>query len=135
MPIMSIAAGGSIHQSIHPDFSCKSDWDPNRTVILNVQILNAELFEGVTGLPPPTSPITASTYADEGMPYYMMYDEIASSISGNFALVKSVAELDKDKGTDASTKAAAEVANNTHNPIITLNSNGPLLPFRHISDI
>lgn len=147
-PEMTVAAGGLINQSIIRDMSPIGTWDADRTVLFNVQIVNASLFPLITDLPAPTTPITAQSYADVDLPYFKIYDEQPSGISGDFADVKSVAQIDNSKTTDAAKLAAEEVNQATNNPIILLDKNGrrllqessiavqlsndePRLPFRY----
>ena len=54
------------------------------------------MFQQVTGKAPPSTPISAKTYADQGLPFYKIYGE-TSSIKGDFNGIKSVKELDKIK--------------------------------------
>ena len=41
--------------------------------ILNVQILDAASVRLVTGLPPPPTPVSAETYAENDLPFYRMW--------------------------------------------------------------
>ena len=93
---LGIAAGGSIQQTIRNDTCAPDTWHKEALIVFNVQILNADVFEFVTGRQPPTSPITAQTYAALGLPFFTLEDK-PSGISGTFDNVKSVAELDGDK--------------------------------------
>jgi hypothetical protein len=96
---MSLAAGGLIKQSINADNYPPSIWDRDNSVLLNVQLLNSESFQAVTGLEPPASPIDAKTYAAYGMPFYDIWNEDLTGVKGNFGVVKSVAMLDESLGT------------------------------------
>ncbi|KAJ4348715.1 uncharacterized protein N0V89_010093 [Didymosphaeria variabile] len=89
---MSIAAGGKIKQAIHAD-TYSNEWLSDRTTVFNVQILNSAAYKVVTGNPPPSKPICAQTYAENGMPFFAIYEE-PSGISGDFGMVKSVAQID-----------------------------------------
>jgi hypothetical protein len=89
---MSIAAGGRIKQVIQKD-TYPNNWLSNQTTVFNVQILNSAEYKSVTGNQPPSKPIDAQTYADNGMPFFDMYEE-PSGISGDFSMVKSVAQID-----------------------------------------
>jgi hypothetical protein len=100
---MSLAAGGLIKQSINADKYPPSIWDRDNAVLLNVQLLNSENFQAITGCEAPTSPVDAKTYATYGMPFYDIWNEELSGVQGNFGMVKSVAMLDEgletgDKG-------------------------------------
>lgn len=67
---MAIAPGGLIDQSIVEDPYTASGWDSKRTIMFNVQILSSDVFQTVTGLEPPKTPVTARTYAEHGLPFY-----------------------------------------------------------------
>src|SRR6202043_271287 len=77
---MSLAAGGLIKQSINTDNYPPSIWDRDNSVLLNVQLLNSESFQAVTGFEPPASPIDAKTYAAYGMPFYDIWNEELSGV-------------------------------------------------------
>jgi len=88
---MAVAAGGLIKQSIHRDTYPPDSWDPSSTIVFNVQILNAEIFESVTGRVSPGSPPDWKTYTKSGGCFFDI-PEAASSLSGNFGGVKSVGQ-------------------------------------------
>jgi ubiquitin len=120
-PEMGIGAGGSIRQTTVKDPYEPHVWDPDGATIFNIQILNYAVFESVTGMEPPESPITARTYAEHGFPHYEIYNEQPSGIKGDFSGVKSVAEKDLD-GVPTMEKANAvwEVMESTNNPVVLL---------------
>ena len=72
---MRIAPGGLIYQTIARYTYSPNTWDLDRTTVFNVQILNAALFQKVTGALPPPSPISASTYAKLGLPFFELQEE------------------------------------------------------------
>lgn len=92
---MAIAAGGKIKQSIVRD-QLGEAWQSQRTTVFNVQILNSAVYKEVTGEDPPTKPLDVETYKEHGLPFYDMY-EGPSGVSGDFSMVKSVAQMDKKK--------------------------------------
>lgn len=134
---MGVASGGLIRQAIVKDTYDPTLWEPQNGIIFPVQILNSEGFEKVMGRPPPKTPVTATTYALHGLPYYSMYNEPVSNIRGFFQGLKSVNELDKEGKHDSSEKAKAsiKVSQNTFNPIVLLNHKGERVGFRTISDL
>lgn len=141
-PELALAAGGQIRQTVVRDTSAKEDWDPTKTVVFNVQLLNSTCFSAVTGLAPPTSPITVQMYKANHVPYFTIYNEQPTGIRGNFSGVKSVNTIDKTKTTPAAKRAVAEVDKSFTPPTVELTFDGILnrnlttiLPFRHISDI
>lgn len=95
---MSISAGGKIHQVIvHDPFARAPEiWDTEKSIIFNVQMLNASAFNQVTGMPTPETPISAETYAHHGFPFFKLFEE-ESGINGDWD-VKSVAQVDVEKG-------------------------------------
>ena len=93
---MGVAPGGLIKQCIIEDTHPASIWDRDRSVCFNVQILNSEMFQQVTGKAPPSTPISAKTYADQSLPFYKIYGE-TSTVKGDFDGIKSVKELEKVK--------------------------------------
>jgi hypothetical protein len=95
---MAIAAGGLIKQTIIKDDIPADEWDTDNSVLINVQLIDAAAFARITGFTPLPSPITASTYAKSGYPFYSMYEE-PSGIKGNFKGLKSIAEMEKGRAT------------------------------------
>ncbi len=94
---MGVAAGGKIEQVIHKDRADPKIWVTASTITIPVHILTTAMFRGVTGQKPPRCPISASTYADAGLPFFHLPEQ-PSSISGAFDGVKSVNELNVDRG-------------------------------------
>ena len=130
---MGIAAGGLIEQSILEDTNDPGVWEVNNGTIFNVQILNSAAFEAVTGKAPPETPVTAKTYAENGYPYYEIYDEKPSGIKGDFSGVQSVAEKDfQGIPTLEKAKAVAEVIEDTNNPVVLLDKTGGHTGFRPV---
>ena len=134
---MGVAAGGAIRQTVLRDQHHPRIWDSTHGTIFNVQIIDAEVFRNVTGLPPPPSPITAETYAEHGYPYFKIWDEKPSGVKGNFTGVKSVNEMDTEgKRSVQKEKAIAEVIKSTHNPVVLLGADGQRIKgFRAVSDM
>ena len=126
---MSVAAGGKIKQCIKPD-ELGTEWQPGRTTIFNVQILNSAVYHAVTGETPPTRPMTAKDYATHGFLFFELYEE-PSTIHGNFGKVKSIAQLDavEDEEVEPNTVAIGGGSVGLANP------NGPLREFRTVSDL
>jgi hypothetical protein len=93
---MGIAAGGKIVQTVCPDPNPDADWLTQRTTTFNVHILNSTAFKEVTNLSPPPTPISAKDYADAKLPFYKIWGEEATGIHGDFGVIKTVNELDKE---------------------------------------
>lgn len=93
---MGLAAGGRMKQKIYRDNYGLETWDRNHTSRLFVHLVNSQKWREITGEEAPHSPVTAKEYERSGMPWYDIYDEGASALSGAAALaqVKSVSELD-----------------------------------------
>lgn len=94
---MSIGAGGTINQVILADPYSPYSWDTEKTILFNVQLLDANCFKAVLGIDPPQTPITAATYAELGLPFYALY-EGASGVYGKTDLLKTVGDLDHEVG-------------------------------------
>lgn len=95
---MSIGAGGLIKQSILGDPHPATAWDSENTALFNIQLLSATVFEHVTGMVPPPSPVTAESYAAAGLPFYSIPSEVDSGVQGMFSDIKSVGQMDREKG-------------------------------------
>ena len=126
---MGLAAGGLIKQSIVRDKYLPTIWEPENGIILNVQILNSAHFEEIMGFPPPPTPVTAKKYADYGFPYFDIYDEKPSGVSGDFADVKSVSKMDLEAGE---IKEVAEVSMSMDNRVVLLDDEGKQVDFRTV---
>jgi hypothetical protein len=93
---MGMAAGGRMKQKIYKDSYGIETWDRDNTNRLYVHLVNSELWREITGEEAPNTPVSAKEYERSGLPWYDIYDEGASAISGGQALskVKSVAAMD-----------------------------------------
>jgi hypothetical protein len=60
---------------VYPDPYGVTCWDPDNYVDLEILIVNAALFEQITGEPPPPSPVSAAEYSRAGLPWFELYDE------------------------------------------------------------
>jgi hypothetical protein len=90
---MGLAGGGGIYQEIREDSNPKQ-WNWKKAQLLNVQILNSVLFETVTGIKAPPSPISAQDYIKGRLPFYQIIQD--SPIEGSAVLkgLRSVGQLD-----------------------------------------
>ena len=95
---MSIGAGGFIKQSILRDPHASTAWDSDNTVMFNIQLLSADVFQHVTGMEQTPSPVTAEVYAASGLLFFEIQDEEKSGVEGLFSDVKSVGQLDWENG-------------------------------------
>jgi len=139
---MGIAKGGKIEQAIRTDKHLPSRWNPKHTMAFNVQLLNASVFEQVTGLPPPETPVNAEIYAAAGLPFFDMYEE-QSNVSGDFDKVKSIGQIDKTKDNTVKPRLVAIKAPPAYENLRTmvddpdglLDPVGPLREFRTVTDL
>ncbi|KAK1580502.1 uncharacterized protein LY79DRAFT_561311 [Colletotrichum navitas] len=104
---MGLAAGGLIKQTIEADTHPADIWDVEASVMLNLQILDVESFSAVTGQPALDTPIDAKSYAESGYPFFEIWGEEKSGIKGDFAEVKSVAQIEAERAR-AESKTVAE---------------------------
>lgn len=89
---LGIAAGGRIEQTIVMDIGRSESWETNDIISFNVQLLNAQDFSQVTGLPNPPEPMDVEEYASKGGNFYKL-NETKSDIYGDFEQVHSVGQL------------------------------------------
>ena len=97
---MGLGAGGSMKQAIYPDRHGIDTWDQDNHARVFVHLCNSQLWREITGEAPPETPVSAQTYTKHGYPWFDIYDEDEGDIKPSEALkgVKSVKEMDKDKG-------------------------------------
>ena len=116
---MGIAAGGSIKQQILEDEYGIESWDPDACLALNIHIVNSAVYEEITGRPALLSPITAESYAKQGIPWFSHYDESRKSVSAPkiFSQLLSVLQIDKARG---------KMENATQKPMRV----GPVIPIQ-----
>lgn len=98
---MGLAAGGRMKQKIYPDPHGIDVWNQGSRVRVFVHIVNSELWRDITGEAPPSTPVTARSYSEAGLPWFDLYDESAATLTptGALAGVKSVKEIDATKST------------------------------------
>jgi hypothetical protein len=95
-------------------------WDSDRTTVFNIKVLNSAVYKSVTGETPPTQPMGAKTYKQQGLPFFRMYEEPSGGP------VKSIARIDKKGEEDIRPKLV---------PIGLINPLGPLREFRTVRDL
>jgi hypothetical protein len=93
---MGLAQGGRMKQEVYADPHGIDTWDQTKAERIFIHIVNAELWEKITGEKCPPSPISASEYSGP----WFDYDNGAPAVqgSGTLANVKPVSEKDKDHG-------------------------------------
>ena len=94
---MGLAAGGRMHQAIHPDPFDLDDWDFAAAERVFVTLVHAKDWKKVTGEAAPNEPPTAKEYSQAGLPWFEHYGKDQSALPGSVTLagVKSVANLFK----------------------------------------
>lgn len=97
---MGLGAGGRMRQKIYPDEYGIDTWDPDERGEVLIHILNSAAYRELVGREPPPSPVSASTYAQYGLPWFDLYDEGRASLEGTERLraVKSVDRQDAERG-------------------------------------
>lgn len=84
---------------------------------------------------PPETPISARTYASQGLPFFEIYNE-TSTIEGDFGDVKSVDTMDAEKSPMKSEAVGAGKFRTgveiIENPIVLLNPDGTQHSFKPV---
>lgn len=96
---MSLATGGIIREVVNPDKNEPDSWDKDKTILFNVQLLDASNFRHTLDIDPPETPVTAATYARYGYPFFKLYEQ-PRGVFGQSNL-KSVGALDKELGVES----------------------------------
>ena len=73
--MMGMAAGGLISQNIYSDPKGPQWYDTERASRCFVHIVNSRDWTAVTGKPMPSTPVSAKSYTDAGLPWFELYDE------------------------------------------------------------
>lgn len=97
---MGIAAGGSIKQQIQKDTYGVESWSPEKKRSLTIHLVNSMAYKTITGMEPPSSPITGAAYQRAKIPWYSNYDETAHAVKppSIFKRILSIAAIDKKRG-------------------------------------
>ncbi len=130
---LAVSPGGLIKQTIIRDPIETENWDTEKAILFNLQLLNATSFEQLLGIKAPATPITASLYKSYGYPFFKLYEE-PSGIKGNFKGIKSVGQLDKKRGI----KRPHDEEENLRFasvPIIQLSNVDKRAPFRPVAEL
>jgi hypothetical protein len=110
---MGLAAGGKMKQKIYPDPYGVSAWDVDNRGSAVVHIVNSAQYARLTGRKLPLTPISVQTYIERGFPWFDLYDEAEGDVarSEELAGVKSVQEIDSEKGIFGAEQQSKEVPN------------------------
>lgn len=100
---MGLGAGGKIKQKIYPDPYGLDTWDADNYGFVFVYIVNSQQYRELTGLEPPSTPISAQTYTQYGLPWFDLYDEEKADLAASeqLAKVKSIQEQEAARGIAA----------------------------------
>lgn len=98
---MGLGAGGRMRQKIYPDSHGLETWDEYNYGRVYIHIVNSMIYREITGMEPPSTPVSAREYTTFGLPWFGLYDEHKGDIapSEELAGVKSVKELEGKKAT------------------------------------
>lgn len=97
---MGLAAGGTIDQNIYPDPYGHTYWDTLNYTSVRIHLVNSTDFRAITGINPPTTPVTVAEYTRFGFPWFDLYDEGKGDIepSSELARFKTVSQIDTSLG-------------------------------------
>ena len=99
-PDMGLAPGGRMKQEIYDDPHGLDAWDQRHASRCFVTIVSSAQWMAVTGERPPTSPPTARSYTEAGLPWFDYYGGDAAALDGaeKFKALASVAKIAGQKG-------------------------------------
>jgi hypothetical protein len=102
MAEMGLAPGGRMRQEIYEDPYSIHDWDTDKRSRCFVHLVNSVSWWQLTGVNPPSKPLSAKQYTDNGYPWFDYFDADAKALEGAQALagIKSVAAMAKGKRVD-----------------------------------
>ncbi len=97
---MGLAPGGRMKQEIYDDPYGLDAWDQRHASRCFVTVVNSTQWMAVTGERPPTSPPTARTYTEMGLPWFEYYAADAEAVAGaeKFKTVRSLSQIAEKKG-------------------------------------
>ena len=97
---MGLGAGGRMAQKIYPDPYGLDVWDPDNRGGVTAYVVNSIQYHELTGQQPPPSPVTPEMYAEQGLPWFELYDEERGALRAaeNLQRVKSIRELATERG-------------------------------------
>lgn len=94
------AQGGSVLEDIYEDPYDLDDWDAAHSSRCFVQIVNSMLWRSITGMNPPSIPLTAAEYARLNLPWFETYEKKSVALKGSRILkgLQSVFGMGREKG-------------------------------------
>jgi hypothetical protein len=99
---MALAAGGTIQQITKLD-QYPELWDWEASELISIRLLNTVIFESVTGLAAPPSPISLTEYSKAGIPsmsFYIIDDSNPLSATGKSLMIETIGEIDSTKAVE-----------------------------------
>ena len=104
LPDMGLAPGGRMKQEIYDDPYGLDAWDQRHASRCFVTIVNSAQWMAMTGERPPTSPPTARSYTEAGLPWFDYYGGDVTAVDGaeKFKEIAGVAKIAEQKGTPMS---------------------------------
>ncbi|TFK29558.1 hypothetical protein FA15DRAFT_610192 [Coprinopsis marcescibilis] len=98
--VLGIAAGGKIVQKIYKDKNSTRVYNEELGRRFHIHIVTPEVWEELTGIVPPFTPVNRDLYLRHGIPWFKLFDDYVEAITGVSEALKSVvsvAQLDKKK--------------------------------------
>ncbi len=97
---IGLAPGGLMRQEIYEDDYGLDAWETAAFSRCYVHIVNSQVYQELTGHPPPTEAPTAKAYTQAGLPWFEYYAENATALPGSQTLagLDSVAAKGVKKG-------------------------------------
>ncbi len=77
---MGLGAGGTMRQEIYTDTRPLADYRPEADGRVFVHLASAAQWQQITGEPAPSTPITAQSYAQRGLPWFEYYAADATDL-------------------------------------------------------
>lgn len=118
---LGVGAGGKIEQRIYPDPYGVDVWDSGNSGEVLLYLTNHELYQKITGLKAPPSPVSAPAYTEHGLGlWFELADESLGDIAApkKLADIKSARDLDSESGIDSPDENAEVELDENH--LITL---------------
>ncbi len=93
---MGLAAGGRIHQDIREDAHGLDTWKRKPTRTIRIDLVDAMVFEAITGIPAPHPAPDAHSYTAHGLPWFALLDLTARDVKATKWLrkIRSLADLE-----------------------------------------
>jgi hypothetical protein len=100
-----------------PKSLAKQVYDEERGHRFFVHIVTPELWEAITGILPPITPITREMYTQNGVPWYKLFDDYVESVTtGPSALSNVLSVMQLDEENSASFAGAESQIDNLIDP-------------------